>query len=87
MTKQVRRSAAEIIAFHFCSDIAEVREMIYQPTVYANPKVYCWGEDYFCCPTPKQKLPTDPHFDDTFNWKEEASYYGRTVYRSKAGEG
>ena len=84
-TKTIRRSAAEIIAFHFCADIADVREMIYQPTVYANPNVYCWGDDYYCCPTARQKLPSDPHFDDTFKWIAVGHHYGRTVYESKAG--
>lgn len=85
MSTQIRRSAAEIIAFHFCSDISEVRGMIYQPTRYAACKVYCWGEDYFCCPTDRQKLPKDPDFDDTFKWIEVATHYGRKIYCSKAG--
>ena len=86
MSKAIRRSGAEIIAFHFSSDIGEVRDMIYQPTRYRNPYVYCWGDDYFCCPTERQKLPKDPDFSDTFKWEEIATYYGRKVYRSKAGQ-
>jgi len=81
--KTIRRSAAEIIAFHFCSDIAEVREMIYQPTRYMNPNVYVWGEDYFCAPTARQKLPKHLDDIDAFDWKAEGTYYGRTVYRAK----
>ena len=80
-----RRSAAEIIAFHFCSDIQEVRDIVYQPTRYRVCKVYCWGDDYYCCPTANQKLPKDLDFDNTFNWKPVAEYYGRTIYESKAG--
>lgn len=85
-TKTIRRTAAEIIAFHFSSDIAEVRDMIYQPTRYRTCKVYVWGEDYYCCPTERQALPKDPDFDDTFKWEKVAEYYGRTVYCSKAGQ-
>lgn len=81
----VKRSAPEIIAFHFSSDISEVRDMRYQPTRYASPAVYCWGEDYYCCPTARQKPPKDPDFEDTFEWKELATYYGRTIFFSKAG--
>jgi hypothetical protein len=82
--KKIRRSAAEIIAFHFCSDIGEVRDMVYQPTRYRNPYVYCWGEDYFCCPTDRQKLPKHrDDIDDGFKWVEVATYYGRKVYRAK----
>jgi hypothetical protein len=85
MTKspQIRRSGAEIIAFHFCSDISEVRDMVYQPTRYRNPYVYVWGEDYYCCPTERQKPPQGFDFDDTFKWESIATHYGRTVYCSK----
>lgn len=84
MSKPIRRSGAEIIAFHFGSDISDVRDSIYQPTRYRNPNVYTSGDDYFCCPTERQKLPKDPDFEDTFDWQPVGTYYGRTVYRSKA---
>lgn len=80
-TKTIRRSGAEIIAFHFCADISEVRDMVYQPTVYRTPRVYVWGEDYFCAPTERQKLPEQ---GKTFNWKFEGEHYGRKLYRSLA---
>lgn len=83
--KQVRRSGAEIIAFHFSSDIGEVRDMVYQPTRYRNPYVYCWGEDYFCCPTERQKLPKH-EFEGAWDWQIVGEYYGRKVYRAKAGQ-
>jgi hypothetical protein len=78
MTK--RRSAAEIIAFHFGWDIAEIRDSRYQPTRYASPAVfvvYTDAGDYCCCPTEGQKLPKD------WEWSPVASYYGRTVFVAK----
>jgi hypothetical protein len=80
--KQVRRSGAEIIAFHMCSDIEEVREMVYQPTVYRSPRVYSFGEYTYCCPTVRQKLPD--HEDLGGPWEAIGTYYERTVYRSRS---
>lgn len=79
MAKAVRRSGAELIAFHFCSDISEVRDNVYQPTVYRNPYVYSWGDDFYCCPTERQKLPAQ---GERFDWKQVGEYYGRKVYCS-----
>jgi hypothetical protein len=84
--KPVRRSGAEIIAFHFCSDIGEVRDMVYQPTVYRVCRVYTLGDDYYCCPTERQQLPRDARHPTMFDWKPVAAYYGRTIYCSSGTE-
>lgn len=77
----IKYTAPELIAFHFSADISEVKDMVYQPTVYRSPRVYVWGEDYYCCPTDRQKLPSQ---GDTFNWKPFATHHGRTIYESLA---
>lgn len=72
------RRADEIIAYHLCWDMRDVTEGKYQN--YTNPGIYVCGEDYFCCPTEKQKLHKD------FDWELVGSYYGRNVYRSRCGK-
>jgi hypothetical protein len=75
-----KKSAAEIIGFHFGSDIAEIRGSRYQPTRYSAPAiftVYTKAGDYWCCPTEGQKLPSE------WRWEPVATYYGRTVYVGK----
>lgn len=79
MTK--RRTAAEIIAFHFGSDIRDVQECRYQPTRYASPAIYTLDDDYFCSPaagsTPPAKFG---------KWEALGTYYGRTVYRCRMND-
>lgn len=73
------KQAAEIIAFHFCADLAEMRDQRYQPGTYTSPAVYVVGQDYYCAPAagklPGNKFPGQP-------WQPVATYYGRTVYES-----
>lgn len=57
MAKLRRKSAPEIIATMFCTDIADVRDGIYQPTVYSNPSVYTYGDNFYCCPLAGRKPP------------------------------
>lgn len=73
------KSAAEIIAFHFGSDIADIRDAIYQPTRYRPSiyTVYTKAGDYWTAPPAGQK----PH--KAFSWEKVATYYGRDVYVSK----
>lgn len=79
MTK--RRTAAEIIAFHFCSDIRDVPDDRYQPTKYANPAVYSIGDAYYAAPSSNTK----PKYNDIGGpWEEIAEHYGRKIYRSSA---
>jgi len=82
-TKQKRRTAAEIIAFHFSCDIKDVSEGRYQSTRFSDPAVYVMGEDYFCCPKAGQKPAVDKQFPDRWDWKEIGEWYGRKVYRAK----
>jgi hypothetical protein len=71
-----RRSAAEIIAFHFCSDIADIRDARYQPGVYYAPALYTLDDDYYCVPSKTQKPPKP------WRWHPLAEHYGRTIYRA-----
>ncbi len=61
MTVRDRISPANLIIAEFLDiDIAEMVEMVYQPTVYRAPRVYSWNDEpwsYLCCPRPGQKLP------------------------------
>jgi hypothetical protein len=75
-----RRTAAEIIAFHFCSDIADIRDARYQPSKYASQAIYVVGDDYYCAPNkgqrPKWIAPGKA-------WREIAEYYDRKIYVSE----
>lgn len=76
MTKTRRRSAAEIIGFHFGADMRDVSEGRYQPTRYANPAIYTVGDDFCAAPSdnkPPRNFPGD--------WKEIGEHYGRKVFR------
>ena len=77
MSATRKRSGAEIIAFHFGSDINDVRDCAYQSY---RPTVYTVGNDYYCCPPagrrPPREAPGQP-------WRELAAYYGRTIYVSE----
>jgi hypothetical protein len=79
MTTKSKR-ANEIIGFHLGWDIADVTAGIYQPSRYSSPRVYVCGNDYFCCPSGSQKLPTG------FEWKRVGSYYGRDVHRAEPND-
>ena len=70
------KTAPEIIAFHLFCDWNEIKDGIYQR--HRNPSVYVYNDDYYCCPTAKQKLPSG------FSWKAQSAYDGRTVYRALA---
>lgn len=78
MTKQIRRSQAEIVAAFVGSDINDCRDMIYQPTVYVTTKVYCVGDGYMCAPLAGRKPPEPEHF----KWEVCGQAYGRTIYES-----
>lgn len=40
-------SQAEVIGFYWGSDVADVRDSIYQPTRYMRPNVYTSGNEYW----------------------------------------
>jgi len=74
MTK--RRTAAEIIAYHFCSDIRDVQDGRYQATRYASPAIYVIDDDYYCSP------PTGKEPPASFGkWSKIGTWYDRGVYR------
>lgn len=86
MTAMDRKSPASLIIAEVLNcDWDEVRESIYQSTVYRAPRVYSWDDNpwsYLCCPTAKQKLPKE------FKWEligeSPFSYHkGRPVYGAK----
>jgi hypothetical protein len=74
--------ATEIIAEFLGCDIEEVRDMIYQPTVYRSPRIYSWDDEpwsYFCCPTEKQRPPGTYAWEIAgYSWRE--AHKGRPVY-------
>ena len=80
--------AATIIAEWLGCDINEVTEMVYQPTVYRSPRVFC-GDDrpwaYYCCPTKRQKLPGGFKWEIAGrSWRNE--HQDRPVYGSRLAD-
>jgi hypothetical protein len=71
-----RRTSAEIIAFHFGSDIRDIQAARYQPSRYASPALYAIGDHYYCSPTYRQSPPSG------WKWTEIGEHYGRKVYRA-----
>ena len=74
------KTAAEIIAFHFGSDIRDVQETRYQPTRY-RMAIYVIGPDYYCCP-PAGKAP---QYALEFGWLPFAEHYGRKIFCAQGG--
>ena len=74
-----RRTAPEIIGFHFGWDMREISETRYQPSKYANPAVYVIFDDYYAAPSDNRK----PKYDVGKPWVELYEYYGRKIYRSE----
>jgi hypothetical protein len=75
----VSATAPEIIAEMLECDIGEVKEMIYQPSVYRSPSVYSWNDSpwsFFCCPPARQRPP------EGFDW-EIAGHSWRESNRSR----
>lgn len=70
-----RRTAANIIGFHFGWDIRDVSETRYQPSRYSNPAIYVIGQDYVAAPA--NNLPPKNMKGD---WKEIGEHYGRKVF-------
>ena len=73
-----RRTAPEIIAFHFGWDMREVSETRYHPTRISNPAVYVIGDDYYAAPADNRA----PKHQVGRPWEEFAEYYGRKIFRS-----
>lgn len=83
MTK--RRTAAEIIGFHFGWDIREVSDTRYQSTRYTSPAIYVISDDYYAAPSDNRT----PKYVVGKPWVEIAEHYGRKIFRSECqtGEG
>lgn len=76
-----RRTAPEIIGFHFGWDMRDVSEGRYQPTRYSNPAIYTFGTDYYAAPSnnlPPKNMPGA--------WKEIGEHYGRKVFALNMNE-
>lgn len=71
----VRRTAANIIAFHFGWDIKDMTEQRYQPTRYSSPSIYSLDQSYFAAPSNNQ-----PPKNMKGNWKVIGEHYGRKVF-------
>lgn len=84
MTVMDRKSpTVEIIAEFLGTDIDDVRESLYQPTIYRNPSVYSWDDEpwsFFCCPTSRQKLPKMAGME--MKW-EIAGYSWREAHKNR----
>lgn len=74
-----RRTAAEIIAFHFSADVQDVRETRYQSTRFSSPALYVLSDDYYAAPSDNRP----PRYVVGEPWEKIAEYYGRAVYRSR----
>ena len=73
-----RRTAANIIAFHFGCDISEISESRYQPSRYSSPAVYVVGDDYYAAPSNNKP----PKYCVGEPWVEVAEWYGRKIFRA-----
>lgn len=74
MTK--RRSAAEIIGFHFSADMREVSDTRYQPTRLSNPAIYSMGDCYYAAPSNNR-----PPKNMEGPWEVIGEHYERKVFR------
>lgn len=79
--KGPRRTAPEIIGFHFSAAMQDISEARYQPSVYANPAVYVLGDDYYAAPSDNRP----PRHKVGQPWQEIGEHYGRKIFRSKMG--
>lgn len=70
-----RRTAAEIIAFHFGADLAEMPDCRYQSTRYTSPAIYTFGTHYYAAPS-DNRVPRNMPGD----WQEIGEHYGRKVF-------
>lgn len=87
--KQIRRSAPEILAFHFGMDIADMRDYRYQPTRYSVPAIYTLdykhnGKEYSYLAAPSSgKMPKNYA---SLEWEQIGQEYGRPIFGATGGE-
>lgn len=74
----VRRTAANIIGFHFGWNITDVSETRYQSTRYTSPSIYVLGDSYYAAPA--NNLPPK---NMKGAWEEIGEHYGRKVFELK----
>ena len=74
-----RRTAPEIIGFHFGWDMREVSETRYQSTRFVSPAVYVIGDDYYCAPSDNKP----PAYVVGKAWVGFAEHYGRKIFCSE----
>jgi len=70
-----RRTAAEIIAFHFGWNMPDVSECRYQPTRYHSPAIYTLFDGYYAAPSNNK-----PPVNMEGIWREVGEHYGRRIY-------
>jgi hypothetical protein len=73
------KQAAEIIAFHLGQDLAEMKDYRYQPTVWKNPAVYTFGDDYWAAPASGKMPKAYCHIN---TWKCVGEEYGRKIFKA-----
>lgn len=78
--KPIRRSAAELVAFHFGSDITDIRDAVYQPTRYSGPSVFTVADGYWCAVPDAKSVPKASAAFRDWSWTPVAAYYGWTVF-------
>lgn len=71
-----RRTAANIIAFHFCQCQREMSDHRYQPTRYSSPAVYDYAGMYLVAPSDNRM----PKYDFGGAWYLLAEHYGRKIW-------
>ena len=81
--KLKKRTAANILACWFSSDIRDVQEGRYQPTWTKIP-VNVVGNDYYCSPATGDKVPANLAGRDS--WLYAGCLYDREIWVSKGGQ-
>lgn len=72
------KTAAYLIAFHFCWDIKDVQDNRYQANRH-DAAIYTLGNDYYCAPAIGKPLPAG----ERWHWEKVAEYEGRAIWCSK----
>jgi hypothetical protein len=84
MAKTPRYTAAYIIAFEYGMDLAEMAEYRYQPTLWRNPAVYSFGDEFYYAAPANKKMPENYA---GMKWEKIAEQYGRPIFRADGTEG
>jgi len=79
----MRRTSAEIIAFHCMMDLAEMPEYRYQPTRWANPAIYTLDDQFYYAAPSSNRMPK---CYAGLNWVEIGEEYGRKIFRADGND-